>query len=222
MLLRAFFFTLILIAAFVLSHEGAHAQIREPEYYQGARYDSVYWDPAYRDSVANYTYRLHAYRFEILNYDLGFTLSMLPVLGQWYVGNTTKGIVYSGARAGALAVSTIGVAGLFTKGNDWRDAGMAVGGLVLYGVLKYLDIMDVQRAISRNNEYIVEKFSIATEDIEPTSIRYPEKEWPAWVTEPPPAREPQPHREIFDKPIPSLPETRGTSDHYRIGLSIPF
>ena len=200
----------------------SEGQIREPEYYQGARYDSVYWDPAYRDSVNNYAYRLNAYQFEILNYDLGFTLSMLPVLGQWYVDNTMKGIVYSGARAGALAVSTIGVAGLFTKGNDWRDAGFAVGGLLVYGILKYLDISDVQHAISRNNEHIVEKFNIATEDIQPTSIRYPEKEWPDWVTTPPPAREPQPHREIFDKPIPRLPETGGMIDHYRIGFEIPF
>src|SRR5688572_14242086 len=94
--------------------------IREPEFYTGARYDSVYWDPAYRDSVSNYTYRLHAYRFEVLNYDLGFSLSMLPVLGQWYVDNTAKGILYTSIRAGALAVSGIGVAGLFTAGNTWR------------------------------------------------------------------------------------------------------
>ncbi len=191
-------------------------QIRVPAYYEGAKYDSVYWDPVYRDSVGNYTYRLHAYRFEVLNYDLGFSLSMLPVAGQWYVENTTKGIIYSSIRAGALAVSGIGVAGLFTSGNTWRDASMAVGGLILYGVLKWLDIMDVQHAISRNNERIVDKFNIELEDVQPTSIRYPQKDgWPTWVTEAPPAREAQPHREIFDRPLPK--ETQ-----FSIGVGIPF
>lgn len=191
-------------------------QIREPAYYEGAKYDSVYWNPAYRDSVANYAYRLNAYRFEILNYDLGFSLSMLPVAGQWYVDNTAKGIVYSSIRAGALAVSGIGVAGLFTAGKTWRDVGMVVGGLIVYGVLKWLDITDVQHAISHNNERIVDKFSIELEDVQPTSIRYPQKGgWPDWVTEPPPARESQPHRDIFDRPLP-------TESQFSIGVGVPF
>lgn len=208
---------LLVILALSLTISVAHGQqIREPAYYEGAKYDSVYWDPAYRDSVANYTYRLNAYRFELLNYDLGFSLSMLPVAGQWYVNNTTKGILYSSIRAGALAVSGIGIAGLFTAGNTWRDVGMAAGGLILYGVLKWLDITDVQHAISRNNERIVDKFSIALEDVQPTSIRYPQKAgWPAWVTEAPPPREPQPHREIFDRPIP-------TETQFSIGVGVPF
>ena len=206
----------LVILALLLGVSVSNGQISRPDFYEGAKYDSVYWEPAYRDSVSNYYYRLHAYRFEVLNYDLGFTLSMLPVMGQWYVDNTMKGVAYSAARAGALTVSGIGVAGLFTKGNTWRDVGMAVGGLVVYGILKWMDITDVQHAISRNNERIVEKFNIATEDVQPTSIRYPEKDgWPAWVTEPPPPRDPQPHREIFDRPIP-------TETHFSIGVGIPF
>jgi hypothetical protein len=207
---------LLVFTFLILLVSVSRGQIREPVYYEGAKYDSVYWDPAYRDSVANYTYRLHAYRFEVLNYDLGFSLSILPVAGQWYVGNTMKGIIYSSARAGALAVSGIGIAGLFTKGNTWRDVGFAVGGLIVYGVLKWLDISDVQHAVSRNNERIVDKFSIALEDVEPTSIRYPQKEgWPTWVTEAPPARETQPHREIFDRPLPR-------ESQFSIGFAVPF
>lgn len=207
---------LAFFAVLTLFVSASRGQVRESPYYEGAKYDSVYWDPAYRDSVGNYTYRLHAYRFEVLNYDLGFGLSMLPVAGQWYVDNTMKGVISASARAGALAVSGIGVAGLFTKGNGWRDAGMAVGGLIVYGVLKWMEISDVQHAISRNNERIVEKFNIALEDVQPTSIRYPQKDgWPAWVTEAPPAREPQPHREIFDRPLP-------TDAQFSIGIGIPF
>jgi hypothetical protein len=208
--------SLVILILTLLVSVSQGQQIREPAFYEGAKYDSVYWDPAYRDSVGEYTYRLHAYRFEVLNYDLGFSLSMLPVAGQWYVDNTMKGIVYSSIRAGALAVSGIGVAGLFTAGNTWRDVGMAAGGLILYGVLKWLDITDVQHAISRNNERIVDKFNIALEDVQPTSIRYPQKDgWPTWVTEAPPAREPQPHREIFDRPLP-------TETQFSIGVGIPF
>lgn len=208
--------TVILLLLLYFCASPVQGQVREPEYYQGANYDSVYWNPAYRDSVSNYAYRLHAYRFEILNYDLGLSFSMLPVMGQWYVDNTSKGIVYSAFRVGALGVSAIGVAGLFSEGNTWRDVGFAVGGLIVYGVLKYLDIMDVQHAISRNNEHIVAKFNIATEDVQPTSIRYPEKEgWPEWITSPPAARQPQPHREIIDKPIPKV-------EQFQLGVQVPF
>lgn len=212
----AFFLIILLSFAPHLQGQTSGGQIREPAYYEGAKYDSLYWDPVYRDSVANYAYRLNAYQFELLNYDLGFALSMLPVAGQAYVDNTTKGIVYTAARAGALTVSGIGVVGLFSKGNDWRDAGFAVGGLIIYGVLKWLDISDVQHTISNINERLVDKFSIAVEDVEATSIRYPMKDgWPERVTTRPPARQPQPHREIFDRPLP-------TYEQLSIGAQIRF
>lgn len=217
---------LLLFSAF---SSNALSQVRAPEYFMGGdrrqtpEQDSAYWNPAYRDSVANYAGRLQAYRFSLLSYDLGFTLSMLPVAGQWYVDNTMKGVVFSAARAGALGVSVIGVAGLFTKGNTGRDIGFAVGGLVVYGVLKYLDIVDVQHAVSRNNEHIVEKFSIEVNDVESTSIRHPEKDiWPERVTARPPAREPQPHREIFDRPLPTAPHTTLQMREHPFNLGIQF
>jgi hypothetical protein len=193
------------------------SQMMEPREYTGARYDSSYLSKRYRDSVHDYTYRVHSYRWSLLNYDLGMTLSFFPVLGEWYVDNTSRGIMFAAGRAGAAAVSVIGVAGLFTKGNTARDIGFAVGGLAIYAVLKYLEIVDVQHAISRNNERVAQKFDVHINDVESSSIRYPEHDhWPARVTSRPPARVPQPAREIIDRPIPKLEESLS------IGVQLTF
>lgn len=200
-------FSVILIALCLIS-SALYGQEMKADQYTGARYDSAYLDKRYRDSVSDYTYRLHAYRFSLLNYDLGMTLSFLPVLGEWYVDNTGKGIAFSAGRAGAAAVSVIGIAGLFSEGNTGRDIGFAVGGAAIYAILKYLEIVDVQHAISRNNERIVEKFSIHIDDVESSSIRHPAHDhWPSRVTSRPPARDPKPAREIIDRPIPTIDQS---------------
>jgi hypothetical protein len=181
--------------------------------------------PAWRDSVNNYAYRVNAYRQENLSYDWGMLFSFFPVAGEAYVDNTSKGFVYLGERVAAVALGTVGLIRLVRSDRtSIVDVGIIVVGVVGYAVLKYLEIRDVQHEVSRINEELVEKFAINVNDIDTASIRYPNKSWPRWVTERPPARRPHSAQDAIQNPVSDGSSTiRGSSpSHFRVGAQLRF
>lgn len=164
-----------------------------------------YWSKAWRDSVTDYERRLTSYRMEHYSYDWARMFSFLPVMGEFYVDRTAVGVRNVAMRVAALAVSAVGTIRLTRgySGTEW-NIGMIAAGLIGWGYLKFSEMSEVVHLVSERNEDLVEKWQIATPDIEPGSIRYPRKQWPDWVTTPPPPREPQNAREAVDRPIPSF------------------
>jgi hypothetical protein len=166
-----------------------------------AKYLSKTW----RDSVLTYEGRLQSYRQELYSYDLGMTLGMLPIVGESNVGKKGAGIAYFAARTVAVAIGVVGAVRLIEgKPSFGLDIGMLVGGLAGWVGLKFSELADIRHTISERNEDLVEKWQIPTPDIEPHSIRYPTKNWPAWITSTPEARHPQNAREAVDKPLPKV------------------
>ncbi len=165
-----------------------------------------YRSKAWRDSVLNYQGRLNSYRQDLYSYDWGMTLGMLPIVGEANVGKMGTGILYSAARTAAVAISVIGVVRLFEKKPSYGlDIGMLVGGIAGWFGLKFSELADIRHTVSERNEDLVEKWQIATPDIETHSIRYPTKDWPSSVTSTPEARHYERAREAVDKPLPAIP-----------------
>ena len=164
-----------------------------------------YLNPAWRDSVANYRGRVEAYHQELYSYDWGMTFGMLPVAGEAYVGKTNTGILYSAARAVSLGLAGVGVV-RFAAGKPslGLNLGMVAAGIVGYVVLKLSELSDIRHTVSRKNEEFVQEFGIATPDIVPQSIRYPTRQWPAWVTSWPPIPPRVESREAVEKPLPKM------------------
>jgi hypothetical protein len=158
----------------------------------------------WRDSVLSYEQRLDSYRQEVYSYDLGMTLGMLPYFGESNVGKEGAGIAYLAARTAAVAVGVVGAVRLI-EGKPYLglNIGMIVGGLAGWVGLKFSELADIRHTVSERNEDLVDKWQIATPDIEPHSIRYPTKDWPTWITSTPEARHPQNAREAVDKPLPT-------------------
>lgn len=163
-----------------------------------------YFDKAARDSAANYRGQVEAYRQEFVSYEWGHTFAMLPVAGEWYVDKTATGIRYSVARLGMVAISTVGAVRLIgNKPYLGLNVGLLAGGIVGWFALKASEISDVMHTISEKDEALVEKYQIKEQDIIPGSIRYPTKQWPAWITAGPEARKPERAREVVDRALPA-------------------
>ena len=206
----AIFFVLI-----VFSAEQSSAQFIAP----APKVDSPYLSKAWRDSVNNYAFRKEAYHQEYYSYDWAMLFACFPVLGENFVNQPMKGIEFSAVRLGLVGAATVGTVRLIKgSSNTPLNIGLLAGGIVGYVLVKWLEITDVMHTVSHLDEDLVEKFQIATPDIIPGSIRYPRKEWPDWVTTPPPAREPVRAREAIDKPLPNPME----SQPLRMDLSFPF
>jgi hypothetical protein len=179
--------------------------------------DSSYHSKLYRDSVNSYIGRKLAYEQQLLSYDDGFALSLLPYAGGWYVEEPGRSLAFLGARLGAGALATVGVISLFNPGNDIRDGGLVLLGVAAYALFKYLEVDANLHSISYRNEEMALKYGIAEEDLRPHSIRYPRNpKWPEWVTEPPEKRNTQRARPIFDEPIPKVNKLIG------FGITFPF
>ncbi len=164
-----------------------------------------YRSKAWRDSVLNYQQRLDSYQQELYSYDLGMTLGIFPIFGEGYVGKEGAGIAYFAARTIAAAIGVVGAVRLIErKPSIGLDIGMLVGGLAAYVGLKFSELADIRHTVSERNEDLVDKWQIPTPDIEPHSIRYPTKDWPAWVTSTPKPRRPEEAREAIDKPLPKV------------------
>ena len=174
-----------------------------------------YLNKAWRDSVAHYRGRVEAYHQELYSYDWGMTFGMLPVVGEGiYLGKWSTGIEYSAARAVSIAIAAIGAIRLIGgKADIGLNIVMLVGGIAGYIGLKLSELADMRHTVSERNEALVEKFGIKTPDIVPNSIRYPEKQWPDWVTSWPPERHPQQSKEAVEKPLPKA-ITRGATGNY--------
>jgi hypothetical protein len=165
-----------------------------------------YRSKAWRDSVLNYEKRLDSYRQELYSYDLGMTLGMLPYFGESNVGKGGTGIAYLAARTAAVAVSVVGAVRLIEGKHYWGlNLGMIVGGIAGWVGLKFSELADIRHTVSERNEDLVDKWQIATPDIEPHSIRYPTKVWPTWITSTPEQRHYERAREAVDKPLPAIP-----------------
>ena len=158
----------------------------------------AYWSQTFRDSAASYRGRLEIYHQEYYSYDIGTTLAMLPIAGEAYVHKFNTGVLFSAAGLASGATSIVGAVRLI-KGspNTGLNVGLLVGGIVGVVLFKWWEVTDVLHTISRLDEELVEKWRVATEDIEPGSIRYPTKDWPDWVTSKKPAREPERPRDAF-------------------------
>ena len=191
----------------------AHAQTQPLE----RRVDSSYFSKAYRDSVTGYLGRKLKYEQQLLDYDNGFALSLLPYAGGWYVDEPARSLTFLGARLGAGALATVGVISIFNAGNEIRDGAMILVGLAAYGILKYLEVDANLHSVSYRNEEMALKYGINEEDLRPSSIRYPRNSnWPKWVTEPPEKRNAIKARPIFDEPIPKVDRVVG------LGFTYPF
>ncbi len=170
-----------------------------------AQDSAKYLDKAWRDSVLSYEARPNSYHQELYSYDLGMTFGMLPIAGEAYVGKEGTGIVYSAGRFAAVAIGVVGAVRLIErKPILGLNIGMLVGGIAGYIGLKFSELADIRHTVSERNEDLVEKWQIATPDVEPHSIRYPTKDWPTWVTSTPEERHPQNAREAVDKPLPKV------------------
>jgi hypothetical protein len=164
-----------------------------------------YRSKAWRDSVLNYEKRLDSYRQELYSYDLGMTFGMLPIFGESYVGKEATGIAYLTGRVIAVAIGVVGAVRLI-EGKPYLglNLGMLVGGIPGWFGLKFSELADIRHTVSELNEDLVEKWQIPTPDIEPHSIRYPTKQWPAPVTSAPEERHYENAREAVDKPLPKV------------------
>lgn len=164
-----------------------------------------YWNQAWRDSVNEYHGRVEAYHQEFYSYDWGITFAMLPVMGEWYVDKTMTGVRFSIARGVSLGASAVGLMRMIGDKQPMAlNVGLLAGGIVGWALLKWWEITDVVHTVSQRDEALVEKYRIETPDIEPRSIRYPTKEWPAWVTSGPEPRHPQQSKEAINKPMPMI------------------
>jgi len=172
-----------------------------------------YLDKSWRDSAANYQGHVEAYHQELLSYDWGMTFGMLPVAGEAYVGKMGTGIAYSAARAVAVAAGVVGAV-RFIEGKPTfgLNLGMIAVGIFGYIGLKLSELADIRHTVSERNENFVETFGIETPDIEPHSIRYPTKQWPAWVTSWPPVPSKVNPREAVDKPLPNVMSRNATGN----------
>ncbi len=172
-----------------------------------AQDSAKYLSKTWRDSVLNYQGRLDSYRQELYSYDLGMTFGMLPIMGESYAGKMGTGIAYFAARVATVAIGVVGAVRLIERKPSFGlDIGMLVGGIAGWIGLKFSELADIRHTVSERNEDLVDKWQIATPDIEPHSIRYPAKDWPTWVTSTPEARHPENAREAIDKPLPSSNE----------------
>lgn len=168
-----------------------------------AQDSASYWNKAWRDSVSDYRGRVEAYHQELYSYDWGMTFGMLPVAGEAYVGKMGTGIEYSAARAVVVAAGVVGVVRLIEgKPNFGLNLGLIAAGIFGYGGLKFSELADIRHTVSERDESLVEQYRIEIPDIEPHSIRYPEKQWPDWVTSWPPVPPKVNPREAVDKPLP--------------------
>jgi hypothetical protein len=167
-----------------------------------------YRSNAWRDSTLNYQQRLDSYHQDLYSYDMGMTFGMLPFVGDFvgenYVDKPGAGIAYFAARTIVAAIAVAGVVRLIErKPSIGLDIGMLVGGLAGEVGLKFSELADIRHTVSERNEDLVDTWQIPTPDIEPHSIRYPTKDWPAWVTSAPEERHYENAREAVDKPLPS-------------------
>ncbi|HWF45198.1 MAG TPA: hypothetical protein VG537_11195 [Candidatus Kapabacteria bacterium] len=174
-----------------------------------------YWNPAWRDSAAEYRGHLEAYHQEFYSYDFALSFTMVPLAGDIlgegvYLGKTWTGIEFLAARTAAVATATVGAVRLIGgKSNTGLNIGLLVGGLLIDGLLKWWEISNVMHTVSHQNEDLVDKWRIETPDIVPGSIRYPRKTWPAWITAWPEPRHPQNARGAVDQPIPAIQSATG-------------
>jgi len=168
-----------------------------------AQEKAMYFNKAWRDSVAEYHGRLTAYQQELSSYDFAMSLAVLPVVGESYVDRTGAGFAFLGGRVLALAATTIGTVRLIEgKPTLPLNIGLIAGGLVSYYLLKLWEISDVMHSVSHENEALVKQYGIYTSDVEPGSIRYPQGNWPDSVTRWPESRRPKDARAAVDRPLP--------------------
>jgi hypothetical protein len=162
-----------------------------------------YRSKVWRDSVLNYQGRLLSYQQELYSYDLGMTFGIFPILGESSVDKEGAGIAYFAGRVVAVGIGVVGAVRLIEgKPSFGLNIGMLIGGLAGYVGLKFSELADIRHTVSERNEDLVEKYQIATPDIEPHSIRYPTKDWPTWVTSTPERRRPEDARKAVDTPLP--------------------
>ena len=143
-------------------------------------------DPRWRDSVARYDGRLTRYSQELLSYEMGTTLAILPVLGESYVDRTSAGVAFVGGRAVMAGAAVTGAVRLIGgRGSVTQGLGLILGGLLGYAALKWWEISDVLSAVSAHNEALITEYHIEPSDIAPGSVRYPRGHYPAAVTNQP-------------------------------------
>ncbi len=178
--------------------------------------DTLYWNQHWRDSVNAYNGRLKAYQNEIVSYDLAFAFSFFPFVSEYFITNQVpKGAVFFFARTAGAASTLVGTLGLARgQGSALKNVVMIIIGVAAYVFFKIAEINDVQKDVSHINERLVDDFQIATADLDTASIRYPVRQWPHWVTEPPPARHPQSAQDALRQPI--------DAKSVNIGIQVPF
>jgi hypothetical protein len=178
--------------------------------------DSLYWSKQWRDSVNAYHGRLAAYEHELVSYDLAFAFSFLPFAADLFVTkNIPKAAVFFFARTGGAAATLVGTLGLVRgTGSALTNVVLVILGVATYVFFKITEINSVQHDVSRINERLVDDFQIATPDIDSGSIRYPVRQWPAWVTQPPAPRQPRSAQDV----------TSGSADvkALSVGIQVPF
>jgi hypothetical protein len=168
----------------------------------------AYWNKAWRDSASEYRGRVEAYHQLFYSYDWAMTFTMPPVLGGvaggWYVDKLKTGMLFSVAEIACIAAPVFGIV-RFALGKPTLNlnAGLILGGVFGFIGVKWLEISNYQHTVSDRNESLVEKYKIEIPDIMPSSIRYPTKEWPDWITATPEARHARNARKAIDEPLPT-------------------
>jgi len=167
-----------------------------------------YWNKTWRDSVTQYRGRVEAYHQEFYSYDWAMTFTVPPVVGGvaggWYVDKLKTGMVFSAAEIACIVAPVWGIVRFAVgKPTIGLNAGLIVGGVLGFFGVKWWEISNYQHTVSERDEALVEKYRIEIPDITPSSIRYPTKEWPRWITETPEERHPQNAREAIDEPLPT-------------------
>ena len=164
--------------------------------------DSPYWNKQWRDSAIEYHQRLVRYRGTLLGYDNTFLLSLLPFAAEaGATGNVAKGALFFFARVAGGGAALTGALGLIKdQGSSLKNVVLTILGVAGYIFFKITEINDVQHDVSIHNEDAVAENHIALDDVEPGSIRYPERSWPNWVTAAPPTRKPLPASDVFRTP----------------------
>jgi hypothetical protein len=212
-------FVLTLLLLIVLL-PAAHAQVQAPADSQvtnvASSADKPYWNQHWRDSVNSYQGRLKSYHNEIVSYDLAFAFSFFPFASELFLTDQVpKAAVFFFARTAGAASALVGTLGLVRgQGSALKNVVMVIIGVAVYVIFKITEINEVQRDVSHINERLVDDFQIATADIDTASIRYPVRQWPRWVTDPPPARHPQSAQDVLKESI----DAKSVS----LGILVPF
>ncbi len=178
--------------------------------------DSLYMSKQWRDSVNAYHGRLGAYHNELDSYDLARSLSFFPFAAEIFLTKQVpKAAVFFFARTAGAASTLVGTLGLLRgQGSALKNVVLVIVGVAAYVFFKITEINDVQHDISHINERLVDDFQIATNDIDTGSIRYPVRQWPLWVTQPPPARQPRSSQDVLSE--------AAQAKHLSVGIQVPF